>query len=108
MPITVVVRSVANDCALLTFDGTQRVVIGRGAGSDVRLPDASVSHRHASIRAQGADFAVIDEGSTNGTFVGSVRIAPHTSRIIRSGDLVRIGRVWLELRIDQSIVTRHI
>src|SRR5580693_7377578 len=106
MPLTVIVRSAEG--ARMTFDATQRVVIGRGAGSDVRLPDASVSLRHATLRAQGSDFVVFDEGSTNGTFVGSVRIAPRTSRIVRSGDLVRVGRIWLELRIDQSPVTRDV
>ncbi len=94
--------------AQLTFDGTARVVIGRGAGSDVRLPDGSVSVRHASLRAQGADFVVIDEGSTNGTYVGSVRVDPRTSRIVRSGDRLRLGRVWLELRIDHASVTRDV
>jgi pSer/pThr/pTyr-binding forkhead associated (FHA) protein len=112
MPITVIVRVAAREGAgqetRLTFDGTQRVVIGRGAGSDIRLPDPSVSHRHASIRAQGAHFAVIDEGSTNGTYVGDVRIAARTSRAVRSGDKVRVGRVWIELRIDQTPATRDV
>jgi hypothetical protein len=52
------------------------------------------------------DFVLVDEGSSNGTFVGGVRVAPRTSRIVRSGDMVRLGRVWLELRVDQSPVTR--
>jgi pSer/pThr/pTyr-binding forkhead associated (FHA) protein len=108
MPITVIVRHKAGETSRLTFDGTQRVVIGRGSGSDVRLPDPSVSHRHASLRAQGADFALVDEGSTNGTFVGAVKVAPRTSRIVRSGDMVRIGGVWLELRIDRSPITRDV
>ena len=106
MALTVVVPSA--DGARLTFDGTSRVVVGRGAGSDVRLPDTSVSVRHASLRAQGSDFTVVDEGSTNGTFVGSVRVAPHTSRIVRSGDRLRLGRVWVELRIDHAPVTRDL
>jgi pSer/pThr/pTyr-binding forkhead associated (FHA) protein len=108
MPITVILRHQDGQDSRLTFDGTQRVVIGRGSSCDVRLPDASVSHRHASIRAQGADFAIVDEGSTNGTFVGEVRIAPHTSRLARSGDRVRVGRLWLELRIDRGPVTRDV
>jgi pSer/pThr/pTyr-binding forkhead associated (FHA) protein len=112
MPITVIVRVAAREGVeketRLTFDGTQRVVIGRGAGSDIRLPDPSVSHRHASIRGQGGDFAVIDEGSTNGTYVGDVKIAPRTSRTVRSGDKVRVGRVWIELRIDQTPATRDV
>jgi pSer/pThr/pTyr-binding forkhead associated (FHA) protein len=106
MPITVLVRSTTSGEVRLTFDGMQRVVLGRGASCDVRLPDSSVSHRHASLRAQGNDFVLLDEGSTNGTFVGGVRVAPRTSRIVRSGDMVRLGRVWIELRLDQSPVTR--
>jgi pSer/pThr/pTyr-binding forkhead associated (FHA) protein len=108
MPLTVVVRSGSSGEARLTFDGTQRIVLGRGAGCDVRLPDATVSLRHATLRAQGSDFVVIDEGSANGTFVGGVRVSPRTSRIVRSGDVVRLGRVWIELRVDRSPVTRDL
>src|SRR5580692_1864357 len=108
MPLTVVVRSAASGEARLTFDGNQRIVLGRGAGCDVRLPDVTVSLRHASLRAQGSDFVVVDEGSANGTFVGGVRVSPRTSRIVRAGDLVRLGRVWVELTIDRSPVTRDL
>src|SRR5208282_3556909 len=109
MPITVIVRSATGaEAARLTFDGAQRVVIGRGASSDVRLPDSSVSHRHAVLRANGADFVVVDEGSLNGTFVGGVRVAARTSRIIRSGSAIRLGRVWLEVRMDPAPVTRDL
>jgi pSer/pThr/pTyr-binding forkhead associated (FHA) protein len=107
MALTVIVRGPGGDTRL-TFDGTQRVVIGRGASCDVRLPDPSVSHRHASLRAQGADFVLVDEGSSNGTYVGGVRVAPRTSRIVRSGDMARLGRVWIELRVDQSPTTRDV
>lgn len=104
MGITVVVRSASGEAPSLTFDGS-RVVIGRGAGSDVRLPDPSVSLRHASIRPSGSDYAVVDEGSTNGTFVGGVQLLPHSPRILKTGDLVRVGRVWLEVAIGQRPAT---
>jgi pSer/pThr/pTyr-binding forkhead associated (FHA) protein len=106
MAITVVVRMATGEDARLTFDGLQSIVIGRGASCDVRLPDASVSHRHASLRMQSADLVLVDEGSSNGTFVGGVRVAPRTSRVVRSGDTVRLGRMWIEVRIDRSPVTR--
>lgn len=85
----------------LTFD-TPRLVVGRGDGCDVRLPDPSVSHRHASIRQRGAEYIVIDEKSTNGTFIGKVALPPHSPRVLRSGELVRVGRVWLEVRIGHA------
>ncbi|MGE0326891.1 MAG: FHA domain-containing protein [Polyangiaceae bacterium] len=99
MPISVLVRSGEVDSPPeLSFDAP-RVVIGRGDGCEVRLPDPSVSHRHASIRQRGADYIVVDEGSTNGTFVGSVRLGAQSPRVLRSGDVVRVGRVWLEVQI---------
>ena len=108
MPVTVVVRTASGPSAgaepSLTFDGS-RVVIGRGTGSDVRLPDPSVSTRHATIRATGNDYAIVDEGSTNGTWVGGVRLHPQSSRAVKSGDLIRVGRVWLELVIGQKAPT---
>ena len=111
MPITLVIQPETPGPLpplKLTFDGTQRVVIGRTSGCDVRLPDASVSLRHAAIEARGADFVLIDEGSTNGTYVGGVRLSTRTSRILRSGDAVRIGRIRIEVQIDRSPVTRDL
>lgn len=105
MALTVVIRS--GDTATsprVTFD-SPRVVIGRGEGCEVRLPDPSVSHRHASIRQRGTDYIVLDEGSTNGTFVGPVRLSPQAPRVLRSGDLIRIGRIWLEVLIEQAVPT---
>lgn len=101
MALTIVVRSGdGKSPTRITFDAP-RVVIGRGEGCEVRLPDASVSHRHASIRQRGTDYIVLDEGSANGTFVGPVRLSPQAPRVLRDGDLLRIGRVWLEIRIEQ-------
>jgi pSer/pThr/pTyr-binding forkhead associated (FHA) protein len=111
MPLSVIIRSAPDasrgDPPSLTFDGT-RVVIGRGLGCEVRLPDPSVSQRHASLRVDGSEYTLVDEGSTNGTFVGDVRLSPYAPRTLRNGDVVRVGRVWLEVRIDQTPATRDL
>jgi pSer/pThr/pTyr-binding forkhead associated (FHA) protein len=106
MPITLIVRLTGKNDAShkLTFDGT-RVVIGRGEGCDLRLPDPSVSHRHASLRAKGPEYTIVDEGSTNGTFIGGVRLARAAPRIVKSGDMLRVGRVWLEVKIGELAAT---
>lgn len=107
MALTIVVRSAEGKGApRITFDAP-RIVIGRGDGCEVRLPDPSVSHRHASIRQRGAEYIVLDEGSTNGTFVGPVKLSPQAPRVIRSGDLIRVGRVWLETVIEQALPTQN-
>src|SRR5882672_4148871 len=109
MPVTVLVRSGAapkgeppRETLSLTFDSPM-VVIGRGEGSEVRLPDPSVSHRHATIRQRGSEYIVVDEGSTNGTFMGGVKLGALAPRILRHGDLARVGRVWIELRFDNQV-----
>src|SRR5512140_651089 len=87
----------------LTLDAP-RLVVGRGEGCDVRLPDPSVSHRHASIRQRGGEHVLLDENSTNGTFMDRVRLPPQTPRALRSGERVRLGRVWLEIRFEPAMV----
>ena len=83
----------------LSFDAP-RVVIGRASGCELQLPDPSVSGRHASVRQRGSEYVVVDEGSENGTFAAATRLtrqAPHT---LSNGDLLRFGRVWVEVRLD--------
>lgn len=88
----------------VTFDAP-RVVLGRGQGCDMRLPDASVSRRHASIRQRGADYVVLDEASANGTFVQGVKLAPGAPQVVRTGDVVRCGSVEVRVRIEATTVT---
>ncbi len=102
MALILVVRSgEATEPPQLTFEAP-RVLLGRGESCDLRLPDPSVSHRHATIRQRGQEYLLVDEGSTNGTFIGQVRLAPQSPRVVRSGDLIRVGRIWLELRLDAA------
>jgi pSer/pThr/pTyr-binding forkhead associated (FHA) protein len=83
----------------LTLDGP-RIVVGRAEGADLRLPDLSVSARHASFRQRGGEYLIVDEDSTNGTFVGPVRLSPQAPRVIRSGDKVRFGRLWVAVHLE--------
>jgi DNA-binding NtrC family response regulator len=50
------------------------IVIGRDEGAQIRLADPEVSAIHCELRAVNEGVLVKDLGSTNGTFVGSVRI----------------------------------
>jgi pSer/pThr/pTyr-binding forkhead associated (FHA) protein len=82
----------------LAFKNPERVLIGRDAASDVRLPDASVSQKHASLRRRGGGYALVDENSSNGTFVNHLRLAPGAAHLVNDGDIVSIGRAALALR----------
>jgi pSer/pThr/pTyr-binding forkhead associated (FHA) protein len=45
-----------------------KVSIGRSPGQDVVLPDPCVSRQHAIIVKEGADFTIVDQKSSYGTF----------------------------------------
>jgi pSer/pThr/pTyr-binding forkhead associated (FHA) protein len=71
-----------------------RLVIGRGAGSDLPLQDPYVSRAHAALtRHQGAVY-IEDLGSSGGTYVAGERlVAP---RQLRDGDVITCATVRLQ------------
>jgi hypothetical protein len=73
----------------------ERSVIGRLSGSEVEIQDPGASRQHAEIRRQGADFVVVDLGSTNGTLVND---SPVSETKLEEGDRITIGRTVLEFR----------
>lgn len=68
-----------------------RILIGRGAGADVRLPHTSVSTRHATIEQRGGRYVIVDHGSTNGTRVQGSRLVPERAKPLRDGDRIEVG-----------------
>ncbi len=72
------------------------LLIGRGTDAAIRLDDDYVSTRHARVAASGDQWFVEDLGSTNGTYLGSVRITQPTT--LSPGTQIRIGKTILELR----------
>ncbi len=94
-PTQVVVTSGTNSGATASLDHAP-ILIGRGSDAAIRLEDDYVSTRHARIAASGDQWFVEDLGSTNGTYIGTVRITQPTT--ITLGTQVRIGKTILELR----------
>ena len=72
-------------------------VVGREPGCEVFVNDGSVSRRHARIERRGAAYFVVDEGSANGTFLDSQRVA---DALLRPGQEVRFGAVAFRVEIS--------
>lgn len=71
-------------------------LLGRDPSCHLRIPDGSVSSRHARVYQSDGEWFVEDLGSTNGTTVND-KLITH-SVLLRPGDLVGIGRSQLEAR----------
>jgi hypothetical protein len=77
------------------------VVIGRGTTADLRIDDPGVSRRHAEIRVQPGDDAVVvsvvDLGSTNGTLVNGQRVQ---HAILTDGARIQIGGTTIVVHLS--------
>ena len=79
------------------------VVIGRGKGTDLLLPDISVSRQHARvIKVDAATHKIVDMGSQNGTKVNGQKV---DEVILKEGDELQIGKFFLtyEFKPTRSI-----
>ena len=75
-------------------DEQMLVRIGTRESNDLILTDKSVSGYHAEIVRQSHGWRLHDLGSTNGTFVGGLRVY---DLILVSGTAVRVGRTKLRI-----------
>jgi eukaryotic-like serine/threonine-protein kinase len=77
-----------------SFDRTE-FTIGKGAGNDIVVEDASVSRSHATLRWDEGEWVVYDHGSKNGSFVNDRRVAGHLP--LRPGDVLIVGKSQLSI-----------
>lgn len=59
--------------------------------------DAYISRRHARIVRKDDGFIFEDVGSSNGSFINNVRIAPGVQQFLNEGDTIRLGKTMLSL-----------
>jgi len=95
-------RLILNGKVLRTFAFDQDVVrIGRDARADVHLVGAGISRLHCKLERLNDTVALVDNGSTNGTWVDAKRVRYEE---LKSGDVVRIGVFELHVFF---VSTRH-
>lgn len=65
------------------------VNIGRAEYNDIVIPDESVSTMHAKLQRREEIWVLMDNGSTNGTFVDGERLSGEA--VLSPGALIRFG-----------------
>ncbi|WP_433465565.1 FhaA domain-containing protein [Spirillospora sp. CA-142024] len=89
-----------SDTTQRTYEiNTPVTLLGRGTDCDLRLVDPGVSRHHAEIRVEGPEIALVDLGSTNGSFVNGQPIRRVT---LVDGSRVTMGRTTLVFRRDRE------
>ena len=80
-----------------------KTTFGRGSEAEFRFADDGLSRLHASLYVDGDRVWVVDENSSNGTFVNGLRVAP-SGTPLRTGDAIKIGNsTVLNIRISEQV-----
>jgi transcriptional regulator with PAS, ATPase and Fis domain len=74
-------------------------VIGTGDRADLRITDHAVSREHAKLFLEPHGIRLVDEGSKNGTFVGSARIR---NALLTQDVVITLGQTQIEVTIDAA------
>lgn len=74
-------------------------MVGRDPSCDFAVSDGSISRRHARIEKRGDSWAIVDQGSANGTFVDSQRV---TDVVLQNGQELRLGAVAFKVEITPA------
>ncbi|WP_338264000.1 sigma 54-interacting transcriptional regulator [Corallococcus caeni] len=82
-----------NTSTLVPLPREGSVVIGRAAGADLLVDDASVSRQHARVGVAQGEAFIADLGSHNGVRVNGERV--QGTRPLDGGDVVTLGNVTL-------------
>jgi two-component system, NtrC family, response regulator HydG len=79
----------------LDIDGGEGpVLIGKSPVCALRLDDPLASRRHVSLEVVKSSLRLVDLGSTNGTFVGALRVV---DAFLEGGETIRIGGTFLSV-----------
>jgi two-component system, cell cycle response regulator len=68
--------------------------VGRGADNHVVLEGDSVSRRHAHFERRGNAWFVVDDGSTNGTYLNEDQVT--RENLLNNGDRIKVGPTILK------------
>lgn len=78
--------------------------IGREPNNGIQVPDSSVSGLHAKVRKTAEGYMLEDLNSRNGTYVNGERIQ---SRLLKSDDKIRLGKVHLVFNLPTQMVSTN-
>jgi pSer/pThr/pTyr-binding forkhead associated (FHA) protein len=75
----------------------EKTTIGRVEDNTFQIAEPSVSSHHCEVVLKGNEVLVRDLNSTNGTFINGEKV---TERIIKPGQILRLGQIEMRLETD--------
>jgi transcriptional regulator with GAF, ATPase, and Fis domain len=95
MPYLIVRELGAERCFTLL---DEEMSIGRSRQNPIQLETDQSSRKHCTVRRAGRGWHVVDERSSNGTFVNGLKI---DDKELADGDLIGIGGATITFKVDE-------
>ena len=73
---------------------SEKLTVGSARDNDLQLSDETVSRYHLELRGSSEGVRLNDPGSTNGTWVGAVRVQ---SGVVPPNSILKLGKTTLRL-----------
>jgi len=80
--------------------GKSRVTLGRAAINDIILTDSRLSRNHARLECSSSGCTLVDQGSSNGSYVNNQRVERMP---LKSGDHISLGSCQFRFERSRSI-----
>lgn len=90
--------------SLMEFEFDGDVILGRGEGADISIPNATISRSHARISHGPAGYVITDLQSGNGTVVSGKPIKD--SERLRDGVEIQLGGVVFNFHLEDEASSR--
>ncbi len=87
------------DSGRSTWTSDERLTLGTAKGNDLVLGDETVSRFHLLVKRTDDGILLVDQRSTNGTFVGAARLGEAT---VTPGTVITLGRTRVRLAHGQD------
>ena len=97
MPYLIVRERGSERCFTLVDD---ELSIGRSRQNPIQLETDQSSRKHCTVRRVGGAWRVVDERSSNGTFVNGLKV---DDKELADGDLIGIGAATIMFKTDGSV-----
>jgi len=75
----------------------EKTTVGRVEDNTFQITEPSVSSHHCEVLLRGSDVVIRDLNSTNGTYINGEKV---TERVMKPGQILRLGQVEIRLETD--------
>lgn len=81
----------------------EKFLIGRSDSCQLRPKSESISRKHCALVQKDGRLLVVDLKSRNGTFVNEKQLAPEKAKILKDGDMLKVGALEFQVSIEVGL-----